>query len=136
MCINIRYPVTLTSDERHELQALTSGGEGQSVASSGPKFSSPLTPTPRRDDCTRRGCRHVDRLPDQATFVEDGLNRALTEMSRPGAPRKLGASDEALLVAVACSRPPSGRAQWTLDLLAGQVVRLTTHETVSGAFRT
>ena len=64
-------------------------------------------------------------------FVEDGLARALTETPRPGAPRKLSASDEAHLVAVACSAPPAGRARWTLDLLAGEVVRLTTHETLS-----
>lgn len=66
-------------------------------------------------------------------FVEDGLPRALTEAPRPGAPRKLSAADEAHLVAVACSAPPTGRARWTLALLAGAVVRLTTHETLSGA---
>ena len=65
-------------------------------------------------------------------FVEEGLERALSEAPRPGAPRKLGASDEALLVAIACSTPPAGRARWTMDLLAGEMVRLTTHETLSG----
>jgi hypothetical protein len=64
-------------------------------------------------------------------FVEDGLARALNETPRPGAPRKLSASDEAHLVAVACSAPPAGRARWTLGLLAGELVRLTTHETLS-----
>lgn len=64
-------------------------------------------------------------------FVEDGLARALNETPRPGAPRKLSAGDEAHLVAVACSAPPAGRARWTLDLLAGELVRLTTHETLS-----
>lgn len=65
-------------------------------------------------------------------FVEEGLTPALSELPRPGAPRKLGATDEALLVAVACSHPPPGRARWTMDLLAGEVVRLTAHETLSG----
>jgi len=65
-------------------------------------------------------------------FVEEGLTPALSELPRPGAPRKLGATDEALLVAVACSHPPAGRARWTMDLLAGEVVRLTAHETLSG----
>ena len=65
-------------------------------------------------------------------FVEDGLDLALKEASRPGSPRKLSASDEALLVAVACSRPPSGQARWTLELLANEMVRLTVHETLSG----
>ncbi len=65
-------------------------------------------------------------------FVECGLDRALTEAPRPGQPRKLSATDEAMLVALACSSPPSGRARWTLDLLAGEVVRLTLHEKLSG----
>jgi len=66
-------------------------------------------------------------------FVEDGLARALSETPRPGAPRKLSASDEARLVAVACSAPPAGRVRWTLDLLAGELVRLTTHARLSKA---
>jgi transposase len=65
-------------------------------------------------------------------FVEEGLAGALSEAPRAGPPRKLGASDEALLVAVACSDPPAGRARWTLDLLAGEIVRLTAHTTLSG----
>jgi transposase len=64
-------------------------------------------------------------------FVEDGLELALNEAPRPGAPRKLGAADESLLIAVACSEPPDGRAKWTLDLLAGEMVRLTSHKTLS-----
>ncbi|MGN6106895.1 MAG: hypothetical protein ACTHU0_17440 [Kofleriaceae bacterium] len=42
--------------------------------------------------------------------------------------KKFDANDEALLIAVACSRPPSGRARRTLQLLADEMVRLTTHE--------
>src|SRR5258708_6153461 len=38
-----------------------------------------------------------------------------------------GAKEEALLVATACSKPPTGRARWTLELLAGQMVKLTEH---------
>src|SRR5262249_2113897 len=47
--------------------------------------------------------------------------------------RKLGASDESLRVAVACSKPPVGRVRWTLELLAGEMVRLTAHTTLSSA---
>src|SRR5271169_4864385 len=38
---------------------------------------------------------------------------------------------KALLVATACSSPPAGRARWTLELLSGELVRLTAHESVS-----
>src|SRR5207248_3126911 len=64
-------------------------------------------------------------------FVEEGLERALSEAPRAGAERKFDVVDEALLIAVACSEPPAGRARWTLQLLADEMVRLTTHESVS-----
>src|SRR3954451_23306428 len=31
----------------------------------------------------------------------------------------------------ACSRPPEGRARWTIELLAGEIVRLTEHDGIS-----
>lgn len=49
----------------------------------------------------------------------------------PGAERKLTAHEEAVLVAIACSDPPGGRARWTLTLLADEMVRLTQHEMLS-----
>ncbi len=64
-------------------------------------------------------------------FVLGNLVAALSEQPRPGAARKLSGKEEALLVATACSKPPQGRARWTLDLLAGELVRLTAHDNVS-----
>jgi transposase len=64
-------------------------------------------------------------------FVEEGLDRALAEAPRPRPPRKLTVQDEAMLVAVACSKPPEGRASWTLQLLADEMVRLTVHDRIS-----
>ncbi len=59
------------------------------------------------------------------------LEAALSEEPRPGADRKLSGKEEALLVATACSDPPKGRARWTLELLAGELVRLTEHDDIS-----
>lgn len=64
-------------------------------------------------------------------FVEEGLETALSDEPRPGADRKLAAKEEALLVVPACSAPPAGRARWTLALLAGEMVRLTKHSSLS-----
>ena len=64
-------------------------------------------------------------------FVEEGFEAALGEASRPGAPRKLDVEDEAILCALACSKPPAGRARWSLQLLAGEMVRLTVHTEIS-----
>ena len=43
----------------------------------------------------------------------------------------LSGKEEALLVATACSKPPAGRARWTLELLAGEMVKLTEHAGLS-----
>ena len=56
----------------------------------------------------------------------------MNALSTPGGRRKLSGKEEALLIATACSAPPEGRACWTLDLLAGEMVRLTEHATLSG----
>nr|GAJ38022.1 hypothetical protein BDOA9_0206400 [Bradyrhizobium sp. DOA9] len=64
-------------------------------------------------------------------FVEGNLERALSEEPRPGAERKLTGKEEALLVATACASPPKGRARWTLKLLAGAMVKLTEHKSLS-----
>jgi transposase len=64
-------------------------------------------------------------------FVEGGLSKALNDDLRPGGSRKLSGKEEAILVAITCSNPPPGRARWTLELLAGELVRLTEHTTIS-----
>ena len=64
-------------------------------------------------------------------FVLGNLKAALSEEPRPGAKRKLSGKEQALLVATACSKPPAGRARCTLELLAGELVRLTEHASIS-----
>ena len=64
-------------------------------------------------------------------FVLGNLEAALSEEPRPGADRKLSGKEEALLAATACSNPPEGRARWTLELLADDLVRLTDHASLS-----
>jgi len=64
-------------------------------------------------------------------FVLGNLEAALSEEPRPGAHRKLTGKEEAILVATACSKAPAGRARWTLELLAGEMVKLTEHAKLS-----
>jgi hypothetical protein len=77
--------------------------------------------------------RKVQPTPGDGTYgngsIEEGLENALSEMPRSGAPRKLAVEDEAMLCALVCSAPPSRRARWTLQLLADEMVRLTVHGT-------
>jgi transposase len=64
-------------------------------------------------------------------FVTEGLEASLEERPGRGASRKLTKQEEASLVALACSTPPAGRRRWTLELLAGELVRLVEHEAIS-----
>jgi hypothetical protein len=45
------------------------------------------------------------------------LEYALHDEARPGQPRKYQTDQEAEVVALACSAPPSGRKRWTIRLL-------------------
>ena len=110
--MNIRYRVTLTPDERHQLRELTSGGTRavRQVKRAQMLLAADAQASDERIAAdVGVGTSTVYRTKQH--FVEDGLARALSETPRPGAPRKLSASDEARLVAVACSAPPAGRAQ-------------------------
>lgn len=61
----------------------------------------------------------------RATFVREGVDRALTRRRpRITTPRRLDGVGEAYLIATACSPAPAGRARWTLQLLADQLVAL------------
>jgi transposase len=64
-------------------------------------------------------------------FVEAGLANALTERRRPGTRQKLDGTQEACLVALACSTPPPGRKRWTMQVLADRLVALQLVEAVS-----
>jgi hypothetical protein len=58
-------------------------------------------------------------------FVAEGLEAALVHR-RPNntKPKKLDGSQEAHLIALACSEPPSGRKRWSVRLLADRFVSL------------
>lgn len=60
----------------------------------------------------------------RAKFVLGGLEWALAEEPRTGAPAKLDGKQEAFLVALACTTPPSGRECWTMQLLADRLLQL------------
>src|SRR5271169_2425786 len=56
-------------------------------------------------------------------YSSGGLERALYDKQRPGASQILDASQKQRVVAMVCSRPPQGRARWTVRLVAQEAVR-------------
>jgi transposase len=130
--MTIRYRVDLSEAERAELEALLRGG--RHAARTLKRAQILLAADAGMPDETMAQSLGVGSSTVYRTkrrFVEGNLKRALSEEPRPGAKRKLTGPEEALLVATACSRPPEGRARWTLELLAGEMVRLTAHESLS-----
>src|SRR5450631_4010224 len=59
-------------------------------------------------------------------LVEEGFESVLTRKHSPASarPRIFDGAAEAKLITLACSKPPKGRARWTLQLLEGAVVEL------------
>jgi hypothetical protein len=59
-------------------------------------------------------------------LVEEGFEAVLSRKQRatPGVARIFDGEREAKLIALACSKPPKGRARWTLRLLEKKVVEL------------
>src|SRR3954452_17530774 len=128
--MTIRYRVDLSEVERIELQTLLRGGRHAARTLKRAQILLAVDAgMPDETIAQSLGGSTVYRT--KRRFVEGNLDKALHEEPRPGAARKLTGQEEALLVATACSRPPEGRARWTIELLAGEMVRLTAHESLS-----
>jgi len=138
-----KYRVTLSEEEREDLEALTRKGAHQSrrvVNALILLACDEGLANPRRSHgkdiagVLRTSMRKIDRV--KKRFVEEGLEAALG--SRQGQrvhERKTDGDFEAHLVALSCGNPPEGFARWSLRLLADRVVELEyidsiSHETV------
>lgn len=64
-------------------------------------------------------------------YVREGLDAAISEQPRPGAPNKFTGRQRAKITAIACSQPPEGRNRWTLRLIADRVVELEMVDSIS-----
>src|SRR5215210_305884 len=130
--MNVRYRVELSQAERAELTAMLRKGKRAARKLKRAQILLAADAGSSDEEIARTvsvGGSTVYRT--KRRFVEGNLQRALSEEERPGAERKLTGKEEALLVATACSNPPAGRARWTLDLLAGEMVKLTAHQSLS-----
>jgi transposase len=130
--MNIRYRVELSEAEQGDLQALLSGGtHAARQLKRAQILLAAAAGVPDEAIATSVGVGGSTVSRTKRRFVEGNLERALSEEPRPGAARKLSGKEEALLVATVCAKPPTGRARWTLELLAGEMVRLTPHASLS-----
>lgn len=136
------YRVTLTAEERRDLQALVSNGKAAArkltrsrvllladQAEGGPAMRD-------LEIAKALGCGLATIARCRRKFVEEGLEESLNPKPTTRTyERRLDGKMEAHLVAMACGAPPEGRARWTLRLLADRLVGLgeidsVSHETI------
>jgi len=134
-----KYKVTLTEEERQELDALSSKGKhaAQTVlnalillACDEGKFQKERSINEDIARVLNVSMKTIDRV--KKRFVEEGLNMALTgKPSTRVYSRKADGDLEAHLVALSCSEPPKGHLRWTLRLLADKAVELNYVDNIS-----
>jgi len=134
-----RYRVTLTKEEREELELIARNGKSRSkkfinarvlllcdAGENGPSWN--VGDVAAALGVTSRTIEHLKKK-----FVEDGIETALHRKQREKPPRevKFDGAFEARLMTLACSDAPEGRHRWTVRLLADKAVELKFAEYVS-----
>jgi len=139
----IKYKVTLTQEEREELNRITSKGshKSQKILNAlillncevGEHQENKLT-NEKIAEVLNISTKKIDRV--KKRFVEEGLDIALNGHKGTRVyKKKVDGEVEAHLVALCCSEPPEGFSRWSLRLLADKAVELEyvdsiSHETV------
>ena len=124
--------VSLKEQEREELKQYLS--KGKSSARSLTRARILLLADEGRDDemiaeALKVSKSTVSRI--RTKYCEGGLDFALHEKARSGAPPKIDGNIEAQLTLLACSEPPDGRSKWTLRLLADKLVEMEVVDSIS-----
>jgi transposase len=129
-----RYVVTLSVEERKELEAFTSSGKSSRnkvvkafILLKADEGEGGEGWTDKRiADAYNISVSTVEQTRER--FIEGALNRRPTKRVYR---RKIEGEEEAHLIVLACSDPPEGRAEWTMQLLADKMVELNYVESIS-----
>jgi hypothetical protein len=130
--------VRLTADDRRDLERMVRSGKhpartlvhARILLKADAAKGSPGWDDAAIADAIDCGTRTVARV--RTKYTQGGLGLALHRKKPTGRQyRKLDGQQEARLVALACSAPPTGKARWTLKMLADRLVELEVVEAVS-----
>ena len=134
----VKYVVRLDTEEREQLLALVSTGRAAAVKLLHARIllKADVGGGSRRWTDAEiavaldTSASTVHRV--RQAWVAQGMDAALSRKPPTGRQyRKLDGTQEAQLIAVACSAPPEGRARWTLKLLADKLVALDIVDSIS-----
>jgi len=136
--MNIKYRVTLTSEERKSLKQIISKGKTAGYRIRHAHILLAVDEIEENKDWTDNDIARAYHTTERSIgnlrrrFVEKGLDTALGREKRESAPRtKIDGEAEAKIVALTCSEAPDGYSQWSLRLLADKVIELGILESVS-----
>ena len=133
-----RYKVTLTEEERGQLEALTRSGKASAskfiharallLCDAGPHGNAwRVVDVAAALGVTSRTIEHLKKR-----FVEEGIDAAVERQVRTKPPKiTFNGEFDARLTALACSPAPDGRLRWTVRLLAEKAVELKFAPSVS-----
>lgn len=135
----IRYKVTLSRQEREELEGVTTRGRHSSqkilnalilLNCDEGRYQKRKRTNQAIADLLPVSMKKIDRV--KRRFVEEGLEAALDKRKAERShTRKADGDVEAHLVALSCSKPPPGHARWSLRLLADRMVELQYVDSIS-----
>ena len=124
-----RYNVTLTKEERNELEALIQkGGKGYKIRHA--QILIRLDKTPENKDWGYDRIRdaykstHATIAGIAKRFVYEGLEAAIGRKNHSNHHRKVTGEVEAKICMIACSNPPEGRSRWTMQMIVDELIRL------------
>jgi transposase len=138
MALKDKFVVRLTAEQRQELEGLAATGTRSAAVITRARIllKADAGAGGWTDD---RIAEALDASPATVArvrkkFVQGGLDAAVQRKRPTGRRyRKLDGRAEARLIALACARPPAGRARWTLKLLADRLVELEVVEAIDPA---
>ena len=133
-----RYAVELTEEERGYLKGLIAAGTAPARKLTHARILLKADQAPGGPGWVDDAIAEAVEVSQPTVFrvrrqyVEQGLAAALDRRSPARQyERKLSGEQEARLVALSCSAPPTGRARWSLRLLADRLVELAVVDAVS-----
>jgi len=134
-----KYIVRLSDDEYKNLKKITSSGRGPArmftrariLLKADQSDNGPAWSDEKISEALDVTVQTVERVRKQ--LVEEGFDAVLArrEYKQKVCRKKIDGDVEAHLIALSCSKPPEGRARWTLRLLADKIIELGYVESIS-----
>ena len=132
--------IYLTEDQQKALQEIVKSGVHNSHVIARARVLLLLDRTGKTDHVRYKRTAEYVGISVQAVYnmrdeylanpdLDSYLNRKKRE--NPPVPPKIDGEKEAKVIAIACSKPPEGRAKWTLRLIADKAVELEIVDSLS-----